>query len=209
MISSVQLAELGRLTEAETDQFLELVCLANDPFTRFVYGDRETALSVQRFLFEQQACEFKAPYARILRDGDALVGMACWLSHEEMATTRFQGALAAAKWSKTHPLPGLKERTRIAASALLQSRPGDFCLSQVAVTESARGRGLGTYVLSAFEAAGRDRGSSRLILEVSARRPAAVRLYQRAGFHELETRSVTDPNTGNQLAQVHMAKLLA
>jgi putative acetyltransferase len=54
------------------------------------------------------------------------------------------------------------------------------------VRESARGRGIAQALLARIETAMRERGLSVLRLETGDRQFAAIRLYERAGFHECE-----------------------
>ena len=49
----------------------------------------------------------------------------------------------------------------------------------------ARGAGVAEAILGALESAARERGWSRLVLETGLEQRAAVRFYERAGFHEI------------------------
>jgi putative acetyltransferase len=50
------------------------------------------------------------------------------------------------------------------------------------VREAARGEGIAQHLLAHIEAVTRDAGISILRLETGVRQPAAIRLYERAGF---------------------------
>jgi len=58
-------------------------------------------------------------------------------------------------------------------------------LYSIAVSDAARGQGLGAVLLDAAEQTARLRGSRRLRLEVSQRNPAAIRLYERHGYRRI------------------------
>ena len=61
-------------------------------------------------------------------------------------------------------------------------------LYSIAVSDAARGQGLGAVLLDAVEQAARRHGSRRLRLEVSQRNPAAIRLYERHGYRRIGER---------------------
>jgi len=61
-------------------------------------------------------------------------------------------------------------------------------LYSIAVSDAARGQGLGAVLLEAAEQVARRRGSRRLRLEVSQRNPAAIRLYERHGYRRIGER---------------------
>lgn len=63
-----------------------------------------------------------------------------------------------------------------------QPRFGISRVYSIAVTASARGRGVGDALLVACEQTARDRGAKRLRLEFRQSNVAARRLYERAGF---------------------------
>lgn len=59
--------------------------------------------------------------------------------------------------------------------------PGQWCLVDIALLPAWRGRGIGTLLLKAVQAAARRAGASCLRLMVEPRNPAR-RLYERLGF---------------------------
>ena len=61
-------------------------------------------------------------------------------------------------------------------------------LYSIAVSDRARGQGLGAVLLGAAEEAARRRGSRALRLEVSQANPAAIRLYERHGYRRIGER---------------------
>jgi GNAT superfamily N-acetyltransferase len=54
----------------------------------------------------------------------------------------------------------------------------------------------------------RERGCSRLALEVSPASTAAVQLYRRSGFEQIDSKQVIDPPTNKSLHYLHLAKPL-
>jgi GNAT superfamily N-acetyltransferase len=63
------------------------------------------------------------------------------------------------------------------------------------VAPAARGRGVGRAILDALEDLAREVGYARLRLETGARQPAAMRMYERAGYRRTECYDAyaTDP----------------
>jgi GNAT superfamily N-acetyltransferase len=70
----------------------------------------------------------------------------------------------------------------VACGALREVEPGVGELKRMYTVPAARGRGHGAAVLGALVAFARERGLARLILETGVRQPAAIALYEHAGF---------------------------
>ncbi|HEV2621518.1 MAG TPA: GNAT family N-acetyltransferase [Frateuria sp.] len=72
-------------------------------------------------------------------------------------------------------------------SALVFFRKGSAVarLYSIATAPAARGRGIGTALLTAAEQAARQRGSRALRLEVRVDNPTAIGLYERAGYRRI------------------------
>lgn len=79
---------------------------------------------------------------------------------------------------------------RIDAYAGLQAPRGalEGDIQTIAVTEDARGHGLGRTLVQTLLAEARKRGAREVFLEVRADNPAAQRVYRRLGFEELGVR---------------------
>jgi ribosomal protein S18 acetylase RimI-like enzyme len=61
-----------------------------------------------------------------------------------------------------------------------------FNIHDVHVTPEARNAGLGTALVEALAAVGREHGHAKITLEVAASNAAAIRLYRRLGFGGLD-----------------------
>ena len=71
----------------------------------------------------------------------------------------------------------------VGCAALVPWRePGVLEVKRMYVVPAARGSGVAQAILRALEAAARARGSTALTLETGTRQPAALALYERAGF---------------------------
>jgi ribosomal protein S18 acetylase RimI-like enzyme len=66
-------------------------------------------------------------------------------------------------------------------------RPGQIELTYIGVAPSARGRGLGKTILSAFVESARDVGYTSVALSVETDNPAALTLYAKFGFTITQT----------------------
>ena len=64
-------------------------------------------------------------------------------------------------------------------------RPGSLRLFALDVGEAFRGRGVGTALVNAVEAAAADRALTEVNLEVALENEDAVRLYERLGYNRL------------------------
>jgi putative acetyltransferase len=59
-------------------------------------------------------------------------------------------------------------------------------IKRMYVAPSARGAGVSRAILAALEAAARDRGWTRLVLETGVEQPDAIRFYTREGYEPIE-----------------------
>ncbi len=80
--------------------------------------------------------------------------------------------------------------TRIDAYAGLLAPRGalEGDIQTIAVTEDARGHGLGRTLMLALLSEARKRGAREVFLEVRADNPGAQRVYRRLGFEDLDVR---------------------
>lgn len=188
--------------------FLDLEYLASEPYTSFVFSSVEQALRVRGYLFERNLCEFSPPYGRLLLDGGVPVGMLAVLSGAELTRCRLRAALALAKSGLLAEDADMARRLRAAGQTLLKLQPDDLYLSRVAAAEVARGRGVGAHLLQQTEKEARSRGCPRIALEVSPRSTAALQMYRRAGFQQIDARQASDPPTSRALEYLHLVKPL-
>jgi putative acetyltransferase len=73
----------------------------------------------------------------------------------------------------------------VGCCAMVPTAPGDYEVAKMAVAPGVRGRGVGRLVLQSVIETARAAGAHRLHLESSDRLPAALRLYESAGFRHL------------------------
>jgi len=166
--------------------FLDLEFQASEPYTSFVYSTTQQALDLRRFLFEKQLCEFSPPYGRLLRDAGRPVGMLALLSGSELNVQRLKAAHALSRSGLIAGDPALGARLQLAGRTLLKVLPDDLYLSRVATAPAARGKGIGSYLMRQVESDARARASRRVVLEVSPVSAAAVQLYRRSGFEQID-----------------------
>ena len=68
---------------------------------------------------------------------------------------------------------------------VLEDTPGGLLLDNIAVSEAARGQGLGRRMIAFAEAEARARGHARLWLYTNEKMTANIALYTRLGFAEI------------------------
>lgn len=95
----------------------------------------------------------------------------------------FWSELAAGRWYLVAEADG-----RVVGYAGLAVAGSQADVQTVAVSPDAQGRGLGTLLLDALVVEASRQGARSLLLEVRADNPAAIALYQRAGFERIAVR---------------------
>lgn len=73
----------------------------------------------------------------------------------------------------------------VGCCALVVKGPSEFEVAKTAVTEAARGAGIGRRLLERVIAEGRALGARRLYLETNRKLAPAIRLYESAGFRHV------------------------
>jgi len=66
----------------------------------------------------------------------------------------------------------------------------DLYLASVAVDDSYRGKGLGTFILRKSLEIARDMGCKKVVLDVDLKNEGALRLYERFGFKIFNKKSI-------------------
>ncbi|HEX5379228.1 MAG TPA: GNAT family N-acetyltransferase [Phenylobacterium sp.] len=84
----------------------------------------------------------------------------------------------------THGFYGLRVDGRIVGCGGLIRHSGFMEVKRVFLSEAVRRRGLGRFLMAALEAEATASGCALLRLEVGARQPDAIGLYQRMGYVE-------------------------
>lgn len=71
--------------------------------------------------------------------------------------------------------------------AALRALGGELEVKRVFVDRRARGQGASRALMAELERIARHRGASRLILQTGDRQPEAIALYERIGYHAIDT----------------------
>jgi ribosomal-protein-alanine N-acetyltransferase len=90
--------------------------------------------------------------------------------------------------SETPTLVACDPKRKVAGFAMLRLLGDDVELMTIAVDPKYRGRGVGEALMKACFADLMMTPSRRMILEVAADNPAAIRLYEKFGFQKLSER---------------------
>ena len=72
-------------------------------------------------------------------------------------------------------------------SAAARLAGGELEVKRVFVERRARGQGASRALMAELERIARHRGASRLILQTGDRQPEAIALYERIGYHAIDT----------------------
>ena len=160
------------------------------------YGVMHTLLSVlglpvvRRYY---EICQRDEAVVGICAGGGDIVGWAVGSPYPERINAQlrtplnwFAGQMLALAVKKPAALIQLAQSV-LSASDANALRPGQIELTYIGVAESARGRGLGKRLLTAFLEASRAAGYVSVALSVETDNPAAIALYTNGGFHITKT----------------------
>jgi ribosomal protein S18 acetylase RimI-like enzyme len=103
----------------------------------------------------------------------------------ELMAARAEGTPGVDGASESEPRP---RRQRVGFAAISDEGDGVIMLNAIAVVRSDRGRGIGHYLMLAFERFARVRGGRRLELCTADYNLAALDLFMRHGFRLLRRR---------------------
>ena len=185
-------------------RYLGLERAASRPYGEFVYGGEEVHAAVHEYLLASGAAEFAPPEGKLMVVDGTVVGMVAALSGAMLRQRRMQSAYHLSRSPFVTVDADLMRRIRLAGGTLLRPEDRDLYLSRIAIAPAARGRGLAAAMLDRLLREARAAGAPRCVLEVAPNNAAALALYGRLGFVQVDARSVTDPRTGRGLSYVHM-----
>ena len=197
-------SDVGRFA----DDLLRLQASASQPYATFVYDDVNQADRITRLVFDKGVAEFSPPACELLVERGLAIGLLVALDHTSLRKRRLASAVELVRSGTLDEFPAVARRLRLASSTLLRPVIGDWYLSRIAVSESARGCGYGRQLVDRFLHAGRERGLTRAVLEVDPASVAAIRLYEDAGFLAIDEHAITDPESDRVLTYRHMAATL-
>ena len=188
-------------------EFMALEAAASAPYQRFIYSTTAEALRAQALLFERGVGEFMPPAGRLLILDGKPAGMVACLTGAALPRARLAAGAALTRAGLLADA-AIARRVQLASTTLLKPAPDDFYLSRIAVHEDFRGRGVGAALMQhVLDEAARSQ-AKRCVLEVAPEAAAAIALYRRHAFEEIDRRTVEDPATGRALAYVHMQRVI-
>lgn len=189
-------------------EFMALESAASAPYMRFTYATAADARRVQALLLERGVGEFVPPAGKLLLLDGKPAGMVACLTGAALRRARL-AAGAALMRAGLMADPALARRVQLASTTLLKPAADDFYLSRIAVHEDFRGKGVGAALMQhVLDEAARSQ-ATRCVLEVAPEAVAAIALYQRHGFEEIDRRAVEDPETGRALEYIHMQRVIS
>lgn len=153
--------------------------LYDDAFSRklqFALPDPKRRVRVLARSFEPGHCV-------VAIQGDELLGVAGF--HDQHGS--FTADMTVRTLYATLGIRGTLRALPLLALLASSPKPGQLHLEGIAVSSQARGLGIGTTLIAMLEEMARNDGLTGLTLEVVDTNPAARRLYERLGFHEVAT----------------------
>ncbi|NKB70552.1 MAG: GNAT family N-acetyltransferase [Candidatus Latescibacteria bacterium] len=182
-------------------QFPDLMGRASDPYDTFVYGAQ--AQRVGRALWAAGRGEFAPPHCRAWVIEGQLAGGLAGLRGDQVGGCRLQAALILRRAGLVSE--EVRQRAQRAATALVRPQPDDYYLSRLAVAPPWQKQGVGRWLLTACEEAGRRSGCRRVVLEAVDR--AQLEGFYRCFGYRVVGRGQASENEV-QLSYVHWAKEL-
>jgi len=186
-------------------EFLALEAAASLPYSTFTFGTVSLTTRVQELLFKRGVGEFVPPKGKLLIVDAAPAGMLACLTGAALRRARLAAGAALVRAGILGET-AVARRVQLAATTLLSPAADDFYLSRLAVDEAFRNRGVGSALVEYVLAEASRAQSKRCVLEVAPQSVAAMALYRRHGFEEIDRRAVTDSESGRVLEYVHMER---
>jgi ribosomal protein S18 acetylase RimI-like enzyme len=190
-----------------TSAYLDLVYDALRPFLMYIYGNEATGKTVLEQLYSRGFSEFSPPFGQLAIDETSgeLMGLAAWLTGQELHRERLRGAVALAGLEVFRRNKDYALRLRAAAKTLFPVAESDYYLACIAVTPGWRRRGVATQLLDFGKGAAQRLGLKRLVLEVDPAAVPAVACYRRLGYQIVGRVAADDSPTAAHLENLHMA----
>ena len=158
----------------DVDDFLRLLLMSDKAFLPYMFG--EDYDRVVREMFRSGEGLFGYPNVRVVEVEKRVAGMLLAYTYGDMVT-------AMAQWERDEEQPPAEgASSAVDEPARGWVNPGEYYLANMAVYPEFRRQGLGSLLLADAETRARERGCTRLALDVEAENRDAVRLYERLGF---------------------------
>ena len=193
---------------SHADKLITLAAAASSTYDSFVYDDPAQAKATQELLFQSGASEFSPPFASLVFDDGELTAMAAAMMANQVASSRMRAAMALSRAPWFTRTSNVRRRSQLAGRTFFLLEASDFYISRIAVEATARGKGYASSLLNQIESEAREAAATRLTLDVSPDKEAAIRLYTRLGFELIGQGETHDAQTGRTLVHLHMAKSL-
>jgi ribosomal protein S18 acetylase RimI-like enzyme len=92
----------------------------------------------------------------------------------------------------------------VGCCALIPTRPAEFEVAKMAVSDEWRGRGIGRRILETVIALARAAGAVKLVLETNSMMIPAIALYESVGFRHVPRREVSPYARSNLNMEIHL-----
>jgi ribosomal protein S18 acetylase RimI-like enzyme len=175
---------------------------------RDLFSNPNTAANVARGVFVAGRSVLSHRHTLIAEDGGRPVGLMVRLPGRVWRRLRLPTGLAMMRAAGAAETPGLVRRGRIQDRLIPSVDRDSLYLPALAVVRERRSQGIGSLLLLRAVGEAAELGLRSVLLDVDAVNLAAIRLYQREGFHRLSEHHVDAVRRIPALGSVRMERPL-
>jgi ribosomal protein S18 acetylase RimI-like enzyme len=175
---------------------------------RDLFSNPATAARVAQSMFVAGRSVLGYRHALIAEDGGRPVGLLVRLPGRVWRRLRLTTGLAMMRAAGAAETPALVWRGRLQDRLIPSVATDALYLPALAVVRERRSQGIGSLLLLRAVGEATDLGLRSVVMDVDAANLAAIRLYQREGFHRLSEHRVDGSRSARSLGSVRMERPL-
>ncbi len=186
--TGIQIAPAASLgpPEALAEAVLPWLATAGSPYFDWLFGDGATTRRVLAAWLMQPGSELHLGRMMLASHARRVVGGYLAMPANELGASRQTDMLTALRVLGRERRAEFLARMKGAHDFVPPVDPQDFFISKLGLAEAARGRGWGRQLLTSCLEDGLRQGFTRFRLNVHVGNEAAVGLYRRLGFREID-----------------------
>jgi ribosomal protein S18 acetylase RimI-like enzyme len=162
----------------------------------FIFGEaaKGNAIGFLRRAFPLRGNLFSHRHHYVAASDEEVVGTLALLTKKDVRNSQPYTAARIALHYGLRTLGVLWRGIRVESELIKPPKASCLYVAHVGVAPTFQGKGIGTRLLRHAEHEARALGVAHLSLDVSVQNPGAQSLYERLGFHVVETRKSFDPS---------------